>query len=378
MITPRRDLTNSAGGDRFVSSPLGVTAPFAMIGYPTSSSAEPRETLSDPILPSLRFHHLRALTGRHGLFEHAEFDAPRPSHGYTVDDNARALVVLGRMREGEVPRALVHRYREFVLSALTERGWRNRLSRHGRWTDQLGPEDTNGRALWGLAHTGEPMDERVAAAIDFGLTLDLHHLRANAYATLGAVELLNRHPEWPGADGALRRFVARLPLPGTGSWKWPAERLTYANARIPEAMIAAGKTLGDDTLVSNGLELLDWLIETERGELGFSFTPVGGRGAGEPRPGFDQQPIEAWAMADACERAFLVTNQLRYLEEAWMAALWFVGHNDVGASLYDPESGAGFDGLESDGVNLNRGAESTLAALGALQVVTPPRLVTSA
>ncbi|MBW3667184.1 MAG: glycosyltransferase, partial [Actinobacteria bacterium] len=185
-------------------------------------------------------------------------------------------------------------------------------------------------------------------------------------------------PGWPGAEQALRRFAAGLPLPRSGRWKWPAERLTYANARIPEALIAAGQALDDIGLVDAGLELLDWLIETERGDRGFSFTPVGGRGPTDSGPAYDQQPIEAWAMADACQRAFLVSSNLRYLEYAWMAALWFVAHNDSGVDLYDPETGAGYDGLERDGLNLNRGAESTLAALGALQVLTPPRLLTIA
>lgn len=345
-----------------------------MIGYPTrATELATRRRADHRVLPSLRFHHLRRLTGRHGLYEHALFDRPRTGHGYTTDDNARALVVLGKMQAGEVPRGLVHLYRGFVVSALSGLGWRNRLSRHGRWLDELGSEDANGRALWGLAHTGEPMDVTVTAAIDFGLCMQLRHPRPNAYAALGVVELLKRHPSWPGAEGALRRFASRLDRPRSGRWKWPEERLTYANARIPEAMLAAGHTLADEGLIAAGLELLDWLIATERGDRGFSFTPVAGRGEKDLRPSFDQQPIEAWAMADACERAFEVTNELGYLELAFVAAQWFLGDNDASVILYDSETGAGYDGLEADGANLNQGAESTLAALGALQILARPR-----
>ncbi len=35
--------------------------------------------------------------------------------------------------------------------------------------------------------------------------------------------------------------------------------------------------------------------------------------------------------------------------------------------MWDPETGGGFDGLMSDGVNLNQGAESTLALLSTQQ-----------
>ena len=94
---------------------------------------------------------------------------------------------------------------------------------------------------------------------------------------------------------------------------------------------------------------------------------MGGRGPGESGPAFDQQPIEAWAMADACLRAAMVDGGTQWETGLTDAADWFLGRNDTGAVLYDGRTGAGYDGLEAKGVNENRGAESTLAALGALQ-----------
>ena len=99
----------------------------------------------------------------------------------------------------------------------------------------------------------------------------------------------------------------------------------------------------------------------------FSFAPVDGWALGEPRPGFDQQPVEAAAMADACIRAWSMTGDKRWKDRVGLAAGWFLGANDTGATLYDPQSGGCGDGLEHDRVNQNRGAESTLAALAAMQ-----------
>jgi hypothetical protein len=151
------------------------------------------------------------------------------------------------------------------------------------------------------------------------------------------------------------------------AWPWPEPRLAYANAVLAEARIAAGVGLDDENLLAEGLDLLAWLVEVEKCGDHFSFTPVGGWSRGEPRPGFDQQPIEAAAMADACARAFDATGDSRWADSALLAAGWFLGRNDVGVPLLDARTGGCRDGLEPDGVNENEGAESTIAAITALQ-----------
>src|SRR5699024_8737213 len=128
-------------------------------------------------------------------------------------------------------------------------------------------------------------------------------------------------------------------------------------------LIRAGVVAGDELAVTDGLRLLQWLIEEERSDEHFSFTPVAGRGPGDPKPSFDQQPIEAWAMADAAHAAWEVDGSDQWRESIAMAGEWFLGRNDAGLALYDGTTGAGHDGLGPDRVNLNCGAESTLAAL---------------
>ncbi len=151
-------------------------------------------------------------------------------------------------------------------------------------------------------------------------------------------------------------------------WGWPEPRLRYANGAVPEALLAAGHALGDDALVDRGISLLRVLVSIETASDGhLSLTPVGGREPGDPQPAFDQQPIEAAALAQACARACEATGDDGWLVPVRAAWDWFEGRNDIGAPLFDAATGAGYDGLTPTGRNDNRGAESTLAALATLQ-----------
>ncbi|HWB89512.1 MAG TPA: glycosyltransferase [Acidimicrobiia bacterium] len=314
-------------------------------------------------LPELSWDHLRRLTGPFGLYEHAFRDMPRLGHGYTTDDNGRALVVAAR---AGADRRDLRPYLEFVLAGRTENGWHNRMSVTGRWTDRLGPDDAMGRAVWGLAEvvSAGDRDERVLTALRHGLRMTSPHLRSNAYLLLAAA--CAHRAGLAEAEPSLRAGLARIPHAPAGAWAWPEPRLTYDNGRIPEALIRAGAALDAAAVVDRGLAMLAWLVGIESGEGHFSFTPVGGRGPGERGPAFDQQPIEAWAMVDACRAAGEADPSGPWADLARQAGEWCLGRNDVGVELYDAETGAGFDGLKPEGVNLNRGAESTLSVLGSL------------
>jgi hypothetical protein len=175
----------------------------------------------------------------------------------------------------------------------------------------------------------------------------------------------------PGHSAARELVVAAARLLDepdlSESWCWAEPRLWYANAVLPDALVAAGEALGDDRLVALGLRRLRWLLEVETNGDVLSVTPVGGRGPNDRQPGFDQQPIEVAAIADACARAYDVTGEASWLNELERAVSWFFGANDARATMCSPLSGGGYDGLTSNGPNLNQGAESTLAFLSTLQ-----------
>ena len=144
--------------------------------------------------------------------------------------------------------------------------------------------------------------------------------------------------------------------------------MAYENARPCQALLLAGRWTGDRAALDAGLEMLAWLCDVQRSPHG-RFAPVGCRGflrRGGAPAAFDQQPIEAEATVAACIEAFHATGDPTWLDRAWSAFDWFLGHNVLGLAVCDPGTGGCRDGLLVDRVNENRGAESTIAWLSAL------------
>ncbi len=330
----------------------------------------------DPPLPN--FAHLRRMTDRYGLWEHASYTEPRLEHGFCNDDNARALVITAHEPTEDVA-TLAGTYLRYVLDSRRPDGaFRNRRDGSGSWVEDIGSDDSQGRAWWGLgaiaAQAPEQwMQESALEAFDSCAAFESPHLRANAYAVLGAAEVIEREGGFQPALELLHRTTTAIVRATRSTIPWPETRLSYDNARIPDALLAAGQALGDERLTTVGMRLLEWFVVGETNEQHFSFTPVAGRTPGDRGPAYDQQPIEAWATADACYRAFTFTGDPHWRELALRAVRWLFGANDTSAVMYDDETGATYDGLTASGVNLNLGAESTLAGLGALQVAAKLR-----
>jgi len=163
----------------------------------------------------------------------------------------------------------------------------------------------------------------------------------------------------------LLELYARTSQP---AWQWFEDVLSYDNAALPQALLAAGLDLERAELTDAGLSALSWLIHVQLGG-GSHFVPIGSNGfypRGGARARFDQQPVEAAVTVSACLKADQVTGDDRWYEEATRAFEWFLGRNDLGLSLYDPLTGGCRDGLHPDRVSQNEGAESTLAFLTAL------------
>lgn len=322
-------------------------------------------------LPIPRFDHLLRMTDGSGTFEHARMAEPRDENGYCTDDMARVLIVATRAPgpDRDLNR-LAGVAMRFLNEAQTLSGaCHNRMDSTGTWIDEPALEDSWGRCIWGLgtaaAHSDVGMVRHMAVNL-FKRAAQQRSVwpRATAFAVLGAAELLSADPGNGAAHSLIADYMAAIPpLTGDPAWPWPEPRLTYANAVLAEAMIAAGVTVDDSALYSRGLDLLAWLVERETADGHLSVTPVGGWGVGDPRPGFDQQPIEVAALADACARAAAVDPSAVWPETVRAAAAWFQGANDLGELMWDPETGGGFDGLHAHGVNRNQGAESTLAVL---------------
>jgi hypothetical protein len=318
----------------------------------------------------MNLDHLTAITDDVGLFEHCLGSVPRLEHGYCVDDVARGVVVLQRLRSRDPSVGqLLQTYLAFLHSAQDPQGRvRNRRSIDGSWHGEPNSYDHWGRALWAWGTTvrhSRDTDQAAQAFEKFVISARRRSpfLRSTAFAALGASEVLHVLPGNRVAISLLNDAVAAVPAPISAAWPWPETRLTYANAVIPEVMMLGGFHLQEQSLMRRGLLMLNWLVEVQVSGDQLSPIPHSGWSGGDPLPAFDQQPIEVSALVDACSTAYDITSDPKWSRILHMGYRWFEGHNDQGIAMFDSNTGAGFDALTRDGRNDNRGAESTLAYL---------------
>lgn len=356
---------------------MGLRAPPRTPTHaPPRASDDDQAGDGDAVTATVSFAHLRRLSDDVGLFRYARGAVPRREHGYCVDDVARGLVVLSR--EPSPPADLVRLctlYLDFVLAAQAPNGTvANRRDAEGRWSDEHEVGDCWGRALWGLGTAAvlaptERLRERARTGFYASAARRSPWPRAMTFAALGAGEIVLADPGDESARALLLDAVTEIgPIKDDPGWLWPDPTLRYANGTVPEALILAGMCLPDQAVLADGLRLLTWLLHLETEGEKLSPTPVDGRRPrGDSRPGFDQQPIEAGAIADACARAYAATGEDRWLTGLARAYGWFLGENDTGTPLIDTTTGGCHDGLQATGLNADQGAASTLALISTQQ-----------
>ena len=272
-------------------------------------------------------------------------------------------------------------YAAFLGHAFTAATGRfhNVLAFDRRWLDAGGSADCQGRALValgvcvgrsrrsGLRRWAAPLFEPALAAL-----AATDSPRAWALGVVAIHEYLRRlHGDRKAAavrGELVTRLVGMRRRHAGPGWPWLEDVVSYENARLCQALVLAGRWTGDRAALDAGLEMLAWLCDLQRSPQG-RFAPVGCRGflqRGRVGAAFDQQPIEAEATVAACIEAFHATGDAAWLDQAWNAFDWFLGHNVLGLAVCDPGTGGCRDGLLEDRVNENRGAESTIAWLSAL------------
>ncbi|NIA21777.1 MAG: glycosyltransferase [Anaerolineaceae bacterium] len=331
-------------------------------------------------MPFCSLKHLIRLTDETGLIQHAYYGIPRRRDGYSADDNARALILVAREFAGRPTDQLLDlatRYLAFLQHGLTDQGiFRNIMNYDRRWADLPAGDDCQGRCLWALGEMlNSPLPRPLHMAAEEMLQRAMAAYRLSTWPRTLAFYLLafeqlarlddNGGRRWRNlAARAAERLAESLETHSDDGWTWFEDTMTYANARLPHALLAAGRTLDNADYLKAAERALEFLIrETVRDGM---LVPVGTRGwypRGGPKAEFDQQPIEAMAMVEAALAFLEVTGRRQYAEIARTCGRWFLGDNVARVALADPERGSCHDGLHADRVNENEGAESTLAFL---------------
>jgi hypothetical protein len=339
-------------------------------------------------LPELKLDHLINMTDDTGILQHATHNIPDRFHGYCTDDNARALMVCAMSQKHLLPDdsgvdQLCGRYLSFLLYAFNgKKGrFRNFMSYARQWTEEVGSEDSHGRAIWGLGKAVALLDNHGQLAMC--TTLFNHAIktvetfespRAIAFSLVGMHAYLERF----SGDSEVRRIREAIANKiytcftdnASNQWPWLERALNYANGKLPHALLLSGQWMQRSDMIETGLRLLEWLLGIQT--VDDHFAPVGNHGWYEKdglRARFDQQPIEANSMIEACVEAFNLTRDKKWIDRAVMCFNWYLGHNDLNMPLYDPKTGGCRDGLMADGINQNEGAESTIEWLLSLMTL---------
>lgn len=328
-------------------------------------------------LPKINFSQIINLTDDTGMIQHALFSIPNRKEGYCIDDNARALLLAVWACKGKknpAVMALLQVYLSFIHYMQTDNGeFRNFMSYTKVCLEERGSEDSFGRTIMalgflvnegpskGVIKTGADIFSRAYHHIE-----KLVSLRGIANSIVGVCQYIKyNYPDDQKTDlvASLSNKMVRMYQDNkSDKWYWFEPILTYDNAILPLALLNAYEITSDETYLSVAFESLHFL-ESKVFQKGI-LSPIGNQGwhkPGKTRAKFDQQGIDAMAMVLCYQQAFRVTRDKKYLKRMYQSYQWFLGKNDMGLSLYDPSTGGCADGLHSEGINLNQGAESTLA-----------------
>jgi hypothetical protein len=333
-------------------------------------------------MPYPKFEHVFRLTDDVGILQRANYIIPNRFHGYCTDDNARALVaVLNAQKlsfEEEFLRKFGYKYLSFLLYAFNEENnqFRNFMGYDRKWIEEKGSDDCHGRAIWALGVAVALSEKRETSDIVLDIfekavtTLsDFNSPRALAFGLVGIHAYLERF----SGDIKIKRFRKEIANKlfsfycknASDDWPWIEDMLAYDNGKIPHALIMSGQWLQRGDMVEAGIRSLDWLIQIQTNKKG-QFSPIGNNGW-YPKNGekarFDQQPIEAQSVLEACVEAYKSTQDKKWIVNARHCLEWYLGRNDMNLSLYDYKTGGCYDSITPTGINRNQGAESTLACL---------------
>ncbi|HEA29189.1 MAG TPA: glycosyltransferase [Leeuwenhoekiella sp.] len=340
-------------------------------------------------LPPINLKHLKKLTTSVGMVQFCEINTPDLNSGYTLDDNARALVAVGehyRLTQKHEDLKYLNTYFDFIAYCFQPNGhFLNYVNANREFTsqnDEVNLEDANGRAIWALGYLislREILPESCTKMLQHAENIlensknklrKIHSTRAMAFIIKG---LYYHHLETGSAcDCTLAseladRLVHMYQHEGKGKWKWFESYMTYGNSILPEALLCAWEMTGTPIYKTIANESFDFLLS--KIVIENSIRVISNRGwlhkekAQEKVIPGGEQPIDVAYTIMALSRFHKVFPEAGYLDQLKDAFNWFLGDNHLNQIIYNPRTGGCYDGLEEHNVNLNQGAESTLSYL---------------
>jgi Glycosyltransferase len=334
-------------------------------------------------LPVINLSHLRQMTTETGIIQFSKINQPDISSGYTLDDNARALIVMCmhfKLTSDELSLFYIRKYLSFIkLCQQPEGDFLNYVDENNKFTDlnkTVNLDDANGRALWALGYlvTAEGLlpGEIISDAVEMIKKIiphveSMHSTRSMAFSLKGLYHF-NSSIESPDYTSLIitlaNRLVQMYRHESAEKWEWFEGYLTYANSILPEVMLYAWLVTGDTKYKDIARTSLDFLLSQTFNENGIEVISnknwsIRGQKAGR----FGEQPIDVAYTIMTLSKFYDVFMNEDYRLKMETAFNWFLGNNRLNQIIYNPCTGGCYDGLEETHVNLNQGAESTVSFL---------------
>ncbi len=344
--------------------------------------------------PSIDLKHIQRMTTSFGMIQFAHINEPDLSSGYTIDDNARALIALCeqyQLSKSVRDLLLIGIYLDFILFCQQENGsFLNYVSYEQEFTEQNGfvnLEDSIGRTVWALGFVlshRENLPSNLIKKVEliFSKALEsvyeIHSTRAMAFIIKG-IYYANNARNLHLMELMANRLAGMYAHEANDNWSWFESSLSYANSLLPEAMLRAWQTTNNliyrnialksfdfllrHTFDTNGIHVISNEFWLKNGDSSYQketavLSTLGG-----------EQAIDVCYSILALHAFYEVLGKEEYLDKMHLAFDWFLGKNHLNQIMYNPSTGGCYDGLELNNVNLNQGAESTISYLMARQIM---------
>lgn len=335
-------------------------------------------TAEEKKLPEIKFDHVFRLTDKLGIMQHAAYDRPHRRWGYSADDNSRALLVTVKHFENTGDKKLsdlIETYLNFIkLVSRTDGSFAN-IVNAARKRDNTRDADVFGRAFMALGYTAEserlPEYTKNKADIIFNravrMLAKINSPRSIAFAISGLYsrfEKTKNKKYLKLIDKLAKEQLKSYSQNSSPNWQWFEDKLTYSNSRLPESLYTAYLATKKSEYLKVAEKTMKFLESVTFGQK--HYMPIGESGwyaRNKARAFYDQQPEDAAAMTESKIIAYKATGNEKHLKDAFQAFSWFLGKNHLGLMVYNEHTGGCYDGVGKTGMNINQGAESTLAYL---------------
>lgn len=317
--------------------------------------------------------YIEAFTDDVGIFQHSIYGVPNLHHGYTTDDNARALLLAVLLYERS-PKTkylkMITKYLAFLVYAQNDDGkFKNFMNFQRTFVESVGSEDCFGRCTWVLGRTlsATLLPDNIKRSAMHAMNkivenwTSLSSPRAKALCLVGLSSIPQHKESLALVLQLSESLILHYNNTNTDDWHWFENYMTYGNSFLPMAMFKAYEITKDPLLLQVGTQSMDFL-ESQTMTPDF-FRPIGSNGwlhKGKSAALCDEQPIEAGETTLTYLSLYKISHKKKHLRKAKKCLRWYTGQNSKKLSLIDSETGACYDGLNTEGLNLNQGSECIL------------------